>query len=309
MLFFFLKKISGLFLTLFFLLTATFFLMKAIPGGPFDSEKALPAEVKKALEQKYHLDKPVFIQYADYLRQVVQGDFGPSYRYLGSRNVSEVIGDTFWISAKLGLAALLLALLVGVPLGVLAAYKKNSWIDSIILFFSVAGLSLPSFVLASLFILLFSLKLQWLPPALWEGPGSAVLPVLTLALRPLALFCRLVRVSMIEVLSADYVRTAKSKGLSTQSILFKHALKNALIPLLTLVGPTTASLVTGSLVVEMMFAIPGMGKHFVSAVLDRDYTLILGVTLVYGALLVGANFLVDTLYTVVDPRIREEKSA
>ncbi|MEW6057696.1 MAG: ABC transporter permease [Bdellovibrionota bacterium] len=290
--------------TLFALMTITFFIMKIVPGGPFDGEKALPDEVKANLEAKYRFDQPIWKQYAEYVSNVVQGDFGPSYRYLGGRNVDEIIYDSFPVSALLGFYSIFLSVLIGLPLGVMAAYRKNSWIDFSAMFLAIAGVSLPNFLLASILVLVFSVYLEWLPPALWEGWSSAVLPVATLSVRPIALVARLTRASLLETLNTDYVRTARAKGLSTFKVVFKHALKNALVPVVTLLGPLTAAIITGSFVVEMIFAIPGMGKHFVSAVTDRDYTLIMGLTIVYGILVILANIVVDLMYAWIDPRIR-----
>ena len=304
MIIFIAKRLLSAVPTLLALMTLTFFIMKVVPGGPFDEEKALPPEIKANLNAKYHFDEPVWKQYARYLGDVAHGDFGPSYRYLGGRTVNDIIADALPVSVELGFYAIILAIVVGVPVGVLAAWQKNSWLDFSAMFWAMAGVSLPNFLVASILVLVFSVHLGWLPPALWEDWRSAVLPVITLAVRPLALIARLTRASMLEALTTDYVRTAQAKGLGTISVLFKHALKNALVPVVTLTGPLVAAVITGSFVVEYFFAIPGLGKHFVSAVTDRDYPLIMGVTIVYGVIVIGANLLVDLAYAWIDPRIR-----
>lgn len=301
---FILKRLLFAVPTLLVLMTLTFVIMKVVPGGPFDSEKALPEEVKANIEAKYHLDKPLLEQYVLYLQNLAHGDLGLSYRYLGTRTVNEVIAETLPISMKLGICALLFAIVCGIPLGVMSAYYKNTWLDFSAMFLAVAGVSLPNYLVASGLILLFSIYLQWLPPALWEGWSSAVLPTITLGLRPMALIARMTRASMLDVLNADFVKMAYAKGASTLRVLFLHALKNALVPIITILGPITAAIITGSFVVEVIFAIPGMGRHFVSAVVDRDYTLIMGVTLVYGVIVILSNLAVDALYAWVDPRIR-----
>ena len=301
---FVIKRILLAIPTLIVLMTLTFAIMKAAPGGPFDSEKALPDDVRANLEAKYHLDKPLVEQYFLYLGNLVRGDLGPSYRYLGTRSVGEVIAETLPISMILGFWALLFAIGIGIPLGVASAYFRHSWIDISAMFMAIAGVSLPNYLVASALILIFSMYFQWLPPALWDDWTSAVLPTITLGLRPMALIARMTRASMLDVLNADYVRMAYAKGAGTLRVLFVHALKNALVPILTILGPITAAIITGSFVVEVIFAIPGMGRHFVSAVVDRDYTLILGVTLTYGIIVIIANLLVDMLYAWADPRIR-----
>ncbi len=300
---FFLKRLwSGAF-TLFAIFTLTFFIMKSVPGGPFDSEKALPTEVKINLEKKFYLNEPLFKQYWRSFTNTLRGDFGPSYRYLGTRSVNEIIRETLPVSVELGFYSLVMAIVLGIPLGVLAAYKKKTWLDFSSQFIAASGISLPNYLVASILILIFSIQLGLFSPALWEAWDSKVLPVITLGLRPMALLARLTRASLSEILTQDYIRTAHAKGLSMTAILFKHAMKNALIPLITVLGPLVAAILTGSFVVEVIFAIPGMGRYFVSAVLDRDYTLIMGMTLTYGVFVVVTNFLVDIAYRWADPRI------
>lgn len=299
----FLKKFASAVLTLFLLSTLTFFLIRVAPGGPFDSDHAWPPEIKANIDHKYGLDKPVTVQYVEWLKDVSHGDFRESFQYIG-RPVSEMLAESFPPSMLLGGCAFLVSILLGIPLGCLAAWKRGTWLDSSSMFLAVAGISLPSYLVASLLILYFSLHLMWLPPALWEGWDSMILPIATLSLRPLAMIARLTRASMLETLSSDYIRTAYAKGLTPNRVIFKHALRNSLIPVLTMLGPLAAGLVTGSFVIETVFQIPGMGRFFVQGVLNRDYPLVMGITLVYGAILIASNLITDLMYGWVDPRIR-----
>lgn len=283
--------------------TLTFALLRVLPGGPFDRERRLPPEVMANIEAKYHLDESFPAQYTRYLKGIAQGDLGPSYKYT-DRNVSDIIIDTFPTSIVLGLLAILWALALSLPLGVTAATYHDRWIDRACTLVATLGISLPNFVLGALLIWFFSLKLGWFQAARWGSPGSAVLPAITLGAMPCAQLTYLLRSSLLETLGEDYIRTARAKGLRESLVLFKHALRNSLIPVLTLLGPLLAILVAGSFVVEYVFAIPGMGRFFITAVTDRDYPLVMGVTLVYTAVLVGANLMVDLLYSVVDPRMR-----
>jgi len=252
---------------------------------------------------KYHLDEPWGSQYSRYLKGILQGDLGPSYKYL-DRSVSEVIADTLPTSMLLGILALAFALLVSFPLGLLAAYFYDSWIDRSSTFLATLGISLPHFVLGALLIWFFSLQLGWFQAGRWGEFNSMVLPTVTLGAAPAAYLSYLLRSALLDILGEDFIRTARAKGLREMSVLFKHALSNSLIPVLTVLGPLSAALVTGSFVVEYVFAIPGMGRFFITAVTDRDYPLIMGVTLIYTALLVCANLLVDLCYSLIDPRIR-----
>ena len=285
--------------------TLTFLLLRVAPGGPFDSERKLPPEVIANLEAKYHLDEPVLQQYARYLAGIAQGDFGPSYKYL-DRGVAEIIADTLPTSALLGILAIAFAILISFPLGLLAAYYKNSLIDRVCLLFATLGISLPNFLLGALLIWTVALQLGWLQAARWDQWSSAILPMITLGAAPAAYLAALLRSTLIDTFGEDFIRTARAKGLKESTVVVKHTLCNSLIPVLTVMGPVTAALLTGSFVVEYVFAIPGMGRFFINAVTDRDYPLIMGVTLVYTAVLVCANFLVDMLYGYVDPRIRTE---
>jgi oligopeptide transport system permease protein len=283
--------------------TLTFAMLRALPGGPFDSQRRLPPEVMANIEAKYHLDEPLLKQYGRYLAGVVQGDFGPSYKYL-DRNVADIIADTFPTSTLLGLLALAFALIFSFPLGVLAAKYRDGWADRACSFVATLGISVPHFVLGALLIWLFSLKLGWFQAARWGRPTSAVLPMVTLGAAPFSYLSFLIRSSLLETLREDFIRTARAKGLKEIAVLWKHALSNSLIPVLTVLGPLFAALITGSFVVEYVFAIPGMGRFFITAVTDRDYPLIIGVTLVYTAVLVVANLVVDIFYSLVDPRIK-----
>ena len=283
--------------------TLTFVLLRVAPGGPFDSERKLPPEVLANIQAKYHLDEPLLGQYLRYLTGILHADFGPSYKYL-DRGVNEIIADTLPTSALLGLLALLLALILSFPTGLIAAYFRNSWIDRLALLAATLGISLPHFILGALLIWLFALQLGWLQAGRWDNVASMILPTVTLSAAPAAYIAAMLRSTLIENLGEDFIRTARAKGLRESVVLFKHALRNSLVPVITVLGPLTAALLTGSFVVEYVFAIPGMGRFFITAVTDRDYPLIMGVTLVYTALLIGANFLVDLCYSYVDPRIR-----
>ena len=283
----------------------TFILLRLAPGGPFDSERKLPPEIIANLEAKYHLNDPVLEQYSRYLAGVARGDLGPSYKYL-DRGVTEIIADTLPTSALLGALAVIFAVLVSFPLGLFAAYYRESVIDRFCLFLATLGISLPNFILGALLIWAVALQLSWLQAGRWDDWSSVILPMVTLGAAPAAYLSALLRSTLIETLGEDFVRTARAKGAREQSVIARHALRNSLIPILTVMGPLTATLLTGSFVVEYVFAIPGMGRFFITAVTDRDYPLIMGVTLVYTAILVSANFAVDLLYGWFDPRIRTE---
>ncbi len=303
MTFYFAKRIGEAFLVLWIIATATFLLLRWMPGGPFDLEKALPPEVKANIEAKYNLQAPLLVQYKDYLVGIVNGDFGQSYKYLG-RNVSDIIVETLPVSFELGLYALIISFVIGIPLGIFAASKHNTIWDTAAMFFAICGVSLPSFLIAPIFIYLFCFWMNWLPPAFWEGPTYYILPSFILGIRPAAVIARLTRASVLEVINSDFIRTARAKGLPQFQILYKHVLKNSLIPVLTLSGPLAAGILSGSFIIELIFAIPGMGKHLVQSVSNRDYPLILGLTLLFSAMLVIANLIVDLLYSYFDPRIK-----
>ena len=285
--------------------TITFFIMHVVPGGPFDREKKLPPEIVANIEAKYHLDKPVWQQYLLYMKQIVKGDMGPSYKYIG-RDVSDIIKDTFPVSIVLGVSAVLVTLCLGIPAGILSAYRPNSFLDRFCIFSATLGISAPSFVLGTILILLFSNYFHWFPPALWEGPKHVVMPALALGAGFAGYIARLTRSTILEAMSSDYIRTARAKGLSEPVVILKHALKNSISPIVSVMGPLTAGLITGSFVIEYIFSIPGMGNYFITAVTNRDYPLIMGVTLVYAILIVLANIVVDMIYRVLDPRVTLE---
>ena len=282
--------------------TITFLIMHWVPGGPFDTEKILPPEIIANIEAKYHLDKPIPIQYLLYMKQLVQGDLGPSYKYLG-RDVSDIIRDTFPVSFILGLCAVVVVLGLGVPAGMMSAYWQNSLLDRSILLAAAMGISVPSFVLGAISVWIFSHHWHWLPPALWEGPRHMILPAFALGAGFAGYVARLTRTTVLGVLSSDYIRTARAKGLTEPVIMFKHVLINSIYPIVSVMGPLTAGLVTGSFVIEFIFSIPGMGRFFITAVTNRDYPLIMGVTLVYALLIVIANLMVDMIYGWLDPRV------
>lgn len=303
MLTYILRRLIGAIPTLLLLAVLTFFALRLAPGGPFDGDKVFPPEVMESIKKNYLMDRPVAFQFAHWLGRASQGDFGESLVYL-NRPVMDMIAESLPVSLKLGFWALLLAIAVGVPLGAVSAWKRNTFWDTSAMFLAVSGVSLPIFLMAGLLILVFSTWLDILPPALWEGPEYMILPVLALSFQPIALVARLVRATMIEAFQSDYIRTAYGKGLEDSRVVFKHALRNSLIPVLTFLGPLAANLVTGSFLVEHIFQIPGMGNHFVSAFLNRDYSLVMGVTMIYGGILILANLLVDLCYAWADPRIR-----
>lgn len=282
--------------------TLTFLIMHWVPGGPFDTEKILPPEIIANIEAKYHLDKPVPLQYLLYMKQLFQGDLGPSYKYLG-RDVADIILDTFPVSFVLGLCAVLVVLGLGVPAGMISAYWQKSLLDRSVLLIAALGISVPSFVLGAISVWIFSHHLHWLPPALWEGPRHMILPAFALGAGFAGYVARLTRTTVLGVLSSDYIRTARAKGLTEPMIMFKHVLINSIYPIVSVMGPLTAGLVTGSFVIEFIFSIPGMGRFFITAVTNRDYPLIMGVTLVYAVLIVIANLVVDMIYGWLDPRV------
>lgn len=299
------KRIGLAILTVWVVITVTFFVMRAVPGGPFMGEKAVSEAAQAALEAKYGLDKPVMEQYFTYLKDVVTKlDFGPSIKLRG-RMVMDVIADGLKTSAKLGVVAACIALVVGIVLGAMAALRRNTVLDKIIMVITTAFVSMPSFIMGTLLLLIFAV--HWhVFPANGSTADGLVLPVITLALYPMAYITRLTRSSMLDVLGQDYIRTAKAKGVSPAKIVFGHALKNSLIPVITYFGPMLAYIVTGSLVVEQIFAVPGIGRAFVSSITNRDYPLIMGTTIVLACLIVIMNLLSDILYKVVDPRITLE---
>ncbi|MEO7386602.1 MAG: oligopeptide ABC transporter permease OppB [Gammaproteobacteria bacterium] len=297
--------------TLLILIAVTFFMMRMAPGGPFDTEKRLAPEIEANLRAAYHLDEPLYQQFGRYLWNLARGDFGPSFQYR-DRTVTELIASGFPVSLQLGGLAMLIAVLAGVSLGSLAALRQNKPADYGTMAMAMTGISVPNFVVGPLLVLVFAVYLGWLPAGgLGEGSAAAggwrnlVLPVFTLALTQVAYIARLTRGSMIEVLRSNFIRTARAQGLSTGTILLRHALKPALIPVISYVGPATAGLITGSVVIETIFDLPGLGRYFVTGALNRDYTLVLWIVVFYGALIILCNFLVDLIYGWLDPRSRE----
>ncbi|MEJ2127214.1 MAG: oligopeptide ABC transporter permease OppB [Woeseiaceae bacterium] len=300
-----LKRLLGAIPTLLLVIVLAFLMVHAAPGGPFDAERVLPPETRAALETAYDLDKPLYEQFLGYLWNLAHGDFGPSYRYR-DYTVSELIGGAFPVSLQLGAMAMLLALVTGVLAGTAAALRRNSLLDRLVMAFAMTGISIPVFVIAPVLVLLLAVKLQWLPAG-WSGNagiGRMILPVIALALPQVAYIARLTRASMADVLASDFIRTARAQGLGTAAIVRYHALKPAMLPVLSYMGPAIAAILTGSVVVEQIFGIPGLGELFVRSALNRDYTLVLGVVIFYGALVVLLNLAVDLLYAVIDPRIR-----
>ncbi len=303
---FLLRRLGQTFFTLSFLVVATFFLLRLAPGGPFDGDKVWPPEIQANIEARYGLDQPLLTQFGTWVFDLLRGDLRESFRYLGTP-VTEILADAAPASLALGGIALALSVLVGIVLGVLSAWKRGTLLDASAMFIAVSGITLPTYLVATLLVLLFSSHLGWLPPALWEDWRSMILPVITLSLRPLAVIARMTRTTLLEVLHSDYIRTAHSKGLRTSQVVLKHALRNALVPVVTLLGPIAASLVTGSYVVETIYQIPGLGQYFITSVIDRDYPMVMGMTLFYGGILIACSLAVDLAYGIIDPRIRIEE--
>ncbi len=301
-----LLRLLGAIPTLLLVIVLAFLMVHAAPGGPFDDERVLPPEIEANIAQAYQLDQPLPKQFFNYMSGLLRGDMGPSYRYR-DHTVSELIGNAFPVSLKLGAMAMLLAVVVGVGTGTLAALRKDSLLDRLVMTLAMTGISIPVFVIAPVLVLLFAVKLQWLPAG-WSGSEGAarfLLPAISLALPQIAYIARLTRASMIDVLSSDFVRTARAQGLGTQAIVRFHALKPAMLPVLSYMGPAIAAILTGSVVVEEIFGIPGLGQFFVRGALNRDYTLVLGIVVFYATLVILLNLVVDILYGVIDPRIRQ----
>jgi oligopeptide transport system permease protein len=305
---YFLTRLAGAVPTLFVIVTITFFLVRAAPGGPFDQEQTLPPEIMANLQSAYGLDQPIWIQYGRYLGALVQGDFGPSFKYKDF-SVTELIGQGFPVTFELGSIAMVLALLLGIPIGTFAALYHNSAADYAAMSLSVVGIAIPTFVVLPFLGLLFGIYWHWLPVAGWE-PGSIrhlVLPAAALALPPLCVIARLVRASMIEVLRSRFVRTAVAKGLPLHTIILRHAMRPALLPVASYLAPAVASIMTGSLVVESIAGLPGIGRYMVQGALNRDYTLVLGMVIIYSTLLILMGLAVDLVYAWLDPRVRLER--
>jgi oligopeptide transport system permease protein len=298
-----LRRLASILLTLFVIVTITFFLMRIAPGNPFTSEKRLPPEIEANLNAHYGLDQPWYKQYAQYLVKVATWDFGPSFKYKG-QTVNDLIADGFPVSLYLGLEALFIAVFFGILLGVFAAVRQNSWVDYSSMSLAVIGISVPSFIMAAVLQYIFAIKLEWFPIATWASFKHTILPSVALAMMPLAYIARLTRSTMLEVLNNDYIKTAKSKGFSERVIVYRHALRNSLLPVISYLGPLTANIITGSFVIEKIFGIPGLGAHFVQSITNRDYTVIMGVTTFYSIILLLAVLLVDIVYGLIDPRIK-----
>ena len=298
-----LKRIATSIITLWAVITITFFMLRLLPGGPFTGERNIPEAIMQNLEVKYGLDKPLFEQYGLYLKNLLQGDLGESMKYAG-KEVSEIISYSFPSSAKLGVVVISIALIFGITLGIIAALKYNSWPDSLCMVLATLGVTIPSFVLATVLMYIFGVKYKLLPVTGLNSPVSYILPALALGGYSIAFISRLTRSKLLETLNSDYIRTARAKGVSGFKVIVKHALRNTLIPIITYLGPLIAGILTGSFVVEKIFAIPGLGREFVNTISNRDYTVIMGVTVFYSSILIICNILVDLLYGIIDPRIK-----
>ena len=298
------KRIGTAVITLFVAATITFFVMNLVPGDPFMSEKAPTAAAKAAMEAKYGLDKPLVVQYANYLKNLLHGDFGVSYVQAKNKPIMDIIKQAFPISAKIGAIAVVVATVIGIPLGCLSALRREKWQDNVIRGLSTVGIAVPGFVVATSFMILFAVKLKLVPASGLSSAAAYVLPVITLALSPCSYIARLMRSSMLDVIGQDYIRTARAKGMSEFITTFKHALRNSLIPVITYMGPMIANVLTGGFVVEKIFNIPGLGRYFVKSIESRDYTIIMGVTIFYAAILILMTLVCDIIYKLVDPRIK-----
>ncbi len=299
------KRLIMTAVTLFLIIVFTFMLMHSVPGGPFTSDKQLPKAVEEALSAKYKLNDPLYVQFWDYLKGLMVLDLGPSFKYQG-KTVNEFIEKGFPVSGKLGLITIIFVLIASIPMGILAALKNGRWQDMAIMAAATLGVTIPSFVIATMLMYVFSYKLSWVPTFGLDSWKGYILPVISLGGYSLSFMARLMRSSLLEVMGQDYIRTARAKGISEVKVVVRHALRNALIPLVTILGPTIANLVTGSFVIEKIFALPGMGVHFVSSITNRDYTAIMGITIFYAAFLIAMVFIVDIFYCLIDPRISYE---
>jgi oligopeptide transport system permease protein len=309
------RRLLGAIPTLFIIITLAFFMMRVAPGGPFDSQRGLPPEIEHNIKAAYDLDKPVYQQYFIYLGKLAHGDFGPSYKNKDF-TVTELIADGLPVSAKLGLSAMTLAILIGMSLGTIAALRQNKWVDYTVMSGAMIGITIPTFVMAPILTLVFGVYGVSLfgtdislPVGGWNGGAlrNMILPVFVLSLGPIAYIARITRGSMVEVLHSNYVRTARAKGLSSLMVVWRHALRAAVLPLVSYLGPAIAGILTGSLIVEQIFGIPGIGRYFVNAALNRDYTLMMGVLIYYATFVILLNLAADLLYAVLDPRVRYAK--
>lgn len=303
---FIIRRFLGIFPTLFIIISISFFLIRLAPGGPFSTEKAIPKPILANIEAKFHMDEPLVMQYGRYLFSVLQGDLGPSFRY-ADHDVNYFIANSFPISIFLGGISIIVALILGISTGIISALKQNSWMDYASMGLAVIGISIPLFVVGPIMMYVFAMKLHWLPTSGWitgrNGYITLIMPVATLCLPFYAYFARISRASIIEVLRSDYIRTARAKGLSGPVIVVKHVLKGAMLPVVSFLGPALAGILTGSVVIESIFRIPGLGKFFVQSAFNRDYTMIMGTVIVYAVMLVVLNFIVDIVYSYLDPRI------
>ncbi|MFA5570673.1 MAG: ABC transporter permease [Sphaerochaetaceae bacterium] len=300
------RRLLGIIPTLFVIITISFFIVRVAPGGPFDGERALPEVVKRNIEAKYHLNDPLLVQYGRYMFDVLRGDLGPSFRYK-DHDVNFYIFQSLPNSMILGIISITLSVVFGILSGMIAAVKQNTWADYLSMALAVVGISVPLFVIGPVLQYIFAMKLQWFPTSGWFTTGggwkTVILPALTLAFADFATIARLTRSSLLEVLRSDYIRTAKAKGMRSSTIVLKHSMKGAMLPIVSYLGPAFAGIITGSVVVEQVFRIPGLGKFFVQSSFNRDYTLIVGVVIVYSVILVIMNFIVDIIYSLLDPRI------
>lgn len=303
---FILRRFLYMLITFWMVVTLTFVLMHNLPGDPFANSEKLTTTQRALLAKQYGLDKPITVQYGEYLVNIVQGDLGVSFAY-PTRKVTDIIKQSFPASAELGIESIIFSVIIGLILGITAALKHNKSWDYTAMFIAIIGVSIPSFVLGPVMQYFIGVKLDILPVALWQGPSSRILPALTLSFMTIAITARMMRTSMLDVLNSDYIKTARSKGLSQSAIVIKHTLRNAILPIVTVLGPITVNVITGTLVVEQIFAIPGLGKYFVQAVYSNDYTLIMGLTIFYSLLLIIVIFLTDIAYGFIDPRIRLAK--
>ncbi len=299
------KRLAMAIPTLLIVITVSFFLMRVAPGGPFDGERQLPPEIEANLMAAYHLDEPLPMQYLRYMGNLFQGDFGPSFKYKDF-SVTDLIAQGFPVSLELGGLAIALALLLGIPMGVMAALRRNTSVDYLLMGTALGGIAVPNFVIAPLMALFFGVMLGWLPVGGWNGGAlpNLVLPVVALAIQQIAYIARMMRASMIEVLGSHFIRTARAKGLSEREVIFRHALRPAMLPVLSYLGPAIAGIITGSVVIEQIFGLPGIGRYFVQGALNRDYTLVMGTVVFYGVLIVLMNLIVDLLYSLFDSQIR-----
>lgn len=297
------KRVAMGIFSVFIVATLTFLIMNMVPGGPFVAEKSISAAAQQALNEKYGLDKPLGVQYVNYMSSLLHGDMGLSLKQRG-RTVNQIIAEKLPVSCQIAGIAVAVALCVGIPLGCISAYNRGKWADNLIIVLATCGIAIPSFISSVLLLYTFGMNLQWLPTIGLNEPAAYIMPVTALAIYPTAYITRLMRSSLLDVMGQDYMRTARAKGVSSAKILFKHALRNAILPVVTYVGPMLAALMTGSFVVEKIFTIPGLGRDFVSAITNRDYTLIMGTTILLATMVIIANVIVDILYKIIDPRIK-----